>query len=255
MLTSIKTPVDPVYGDYNACKSLQQCSQCKSCILDSSGYFKQLSKEAKEALKSLLDLKTINKKEIIYTENCECKYLYILISGEVKIFKTMANGKQQIHKLAHIPGDLIACEDLFLDRHGSTAESINDVCLGYIKRKDLHKCATKYNEISETLMLTMSRNLNSYIRHIANLSQKSALERVCSYLVFLYNTHIEQDFNHDFITDSLSRIELADMLGITQRTLIRSLNTLKQHNYISINRQGFLIPDIDILEKISSGHH
>ncbi|MDH5485708.1 MAG: Crp/Fnr family transcriptional regulator, partial [Gammaproteobacteria bacterium] len=130
-----------------------------------------------------------------------------------------------------------------------------DACLGYIKRQDLHMCASHYKEISDALMHAMSRNLNSYIRHIANLSQKNAIERVSSYLVFLYNTHPNHEIEHNCINDSLSRVELAEMLGITQRTLIRCLNKLKQDNYITINRHGFSIHDIDTLENISSGNY
>ncbi|MDH5484611.1 MAG: cyclic nucleotide-binding domain-containing protein, partial [Gammaproteobacteria bacterium] len=107
-------------------KKSARCNKCTSCILETSSYFSQLSAQAKHKLQAHIDIKKINKKEILYEENFESKYLYFLISGEVKIYKTMSNGKQQIHKLAHIPGDLVACEDLFSDRHGSTAEAIND---------------------------------------------------------------------------------------------------------------------------------
>ena len=54
--------------------------------------------------------------------------------------------------------------------------------------------------------------------------------------------------------DLLSRIELADMLGVTQRTLIRSIKQLESDNRINIDREGFFILDLPALEKISSGN-
>jgi CRP/FNR family transcriptional regulator len=227
--------------------------RCASCIMDTSYYFSNLSIEAKRDLQPSLSLKRFIKKETLYKEDDTCRNLYILLSGEVKVYKTLANGKQQIHKLVQIPGDLIACEDLFLDTHGSSAEALNDVTVCHLKCEALHSSKGRYKEISDTLMQAMSRNLNSYIRHIANLGQKNALERLASYLVYLYETHHERYLKNGFLKDSLSRVELADMLGITQRTLIRSIKQLELDNRISINRDGFLILDFPSIEKISMG--
>ena len=227
--------------------------RCASCIMDTSSYFNELSVEAKRDLQPSLGLKRFNKKEALYKEGDASSQLYILLSGEVKIYKTLPNGKQQIHKLAQIPGDLIACDDLYLTRHASSAEALNDVTVCYLKSDDLRDSAGRYNEISDTLMRVMSHNLNSYIRHIANLGQKNALERLASYLVYLHETHQDRNLKSSYLHDLLSRIELADMLGITQRTLIRSIKQLETDGYIGASRQGFLILDLGALKAISSG--
>ena len=228
--------------------------RCASCIMDTSPYFKDLSIEAKRDLQPSLSLKRFNKKEALYKEGDSCSHLYILLSGEVKVYKTLANGKHQIHKLVQIPGDLIACDDLYLTKHASSAEALNDVSVCHLKCDDLRVSAGRYSEITDTLMYAMSRNLNSYIRHIANLGQKNALERLASYLVFLQETHYDRKLKDSFLHDLLSRVELADMLGITQRTLIRSIKQLESDGYIGANRQGFLISDLNALERISSGY-
>ena len=228
--------------------------RCASCIMDTSYYFANLSIEAKRDLQLSLHLKRFDKKETLYKEGDPCSHLYILLSGEVKVYKTLANGKQQIHKLAQIPGDLIACEDLFLETHGSSAEALNDVSVCHLRCDDLQMSSIRYKEIADTLMQAMSRNLNSYIRHIANLGQKNALERLASYLVYLNDTHNQRHLNNSYLQDSLSRIELADMLGVTQRTLIRSIKQLEANDFISTKKEGFFILDLHALEKISAGN-
>lgn len=227
--------------------------RCASCIMDTSNLFSNLSIKAKLDLQPSLSIKKFNRKDLLYKEEESCKYLYILISGEVKIYKTLPNGKHQIHKLAQIPGDLIACDDLYLKNHASSAEALNNVSVCYLKLDDLRASVGRYSEILDTLMQAMSCNLNSYIRHIANLGQKNALERLASYLVYLNETHRERKLKDNYLHDLLSRIELADMLGITQRTLIRSIKKLESEGYIDINRQGFLIINLKELERISTG--
>lgn len=221
--------------------------------MDTSHYFSNLSVEAKLDLQPDMALNKFGKKEVLYKEGDACKHLYILLSGEVKVYKTLSNGKQQIHKLVQIPGDLIACDDLYLSEHASSAEALNDVSVCYLKFDDLLDSAGRYKEILDTLMQVMSSNLNFYIRHIANLGQKNALERLASYLVYLHETHHERKLKNSYLHDLLSRAELADMLGITQRTLIRSIRLLESDNYISTSKQGFVILDFNALEKISLG--
>ncbi len=224
--------------------------RCVSCVMDTSSFFSNLSIDAKRGLQTHLQLKSFNKNELLYKEGNTFKHLFILVSGEIKVYKSLASGKQQIHKLAQIPGDIIACEDIFLDAHGSSAQALTDVTVCYLKRSDLQECTTAYREITDTLMFSMSHNLNLYIKHIANLGQKNALERVASYLIFLYETHNKRNLDNSFLQDSLSRIELADMLGITQRTLIRSLKKLESNELIQLTRNGFMIHDIDTLTEI-----
>ena len=164
------------------------------------------------------------------------------------------NGKQQIYKLVQIPGDLIASEDLYMETHGSSAVALSGVTVCHLNCDDLNRSITRYQEISVTLMRAMSRDLNAYIRHIANLGQKNALQRLASYLVYLSDTYKSRHLENGQLINLLSRIELADLLGITQRTLIRSINQLETEGCIENNREGFLILDLSTLLQISLGN-
>lgn len=223
---------------------------CHSCILDASGYFAGLSAPEKRALQQLLTLAVFARRDTLYVESADTDCLYILVSGEVKVYKTLADGRQQIHRLITIPGDLIACEDFFLDTHSSAAEAIAPTTVCYLNKQRLRAILGEHRQIADTLMQFMARNINAYIRHIANLGQKTALERVASYLTFLFATHGERNLRGRILTQSLTRSELADMLGITQRTLIRSLKRLEADGVISLAPTGFIILDMPVLAQI-----
>jgi DNA-binding MarR family transcriptional regulator len=59
--------------------------------------------------------------------------------------------------------------------------------------------------------------------------------------------------NKGCLHEALSRVELADMLGVTQRTLIRSLKKLETERLVNMKRDAFIILDIDTLRQISHG--
>ena len=125
--------------------------RCVTCIMDTSSFFSNLSIDAKRGLQAHLQLKSISKNELLYKEGDACKHLFILVAGEVKVYKSLINGKHQIHKLAQIPGDIIACEDMFMNAHGSSAQALTDVTVCYLKRSELQQCATANREITDTL--------------------------------------------------------------------------------------------------------
>jgi len=242
--------VDNVAGP---CPGKPLDERCVSCVLDTSDYFSSLSLEVKRALQEFLQFRSFDRRALLYREGRPGENLFILLSGEVKVYKSLSNGRQQIHKLAVIPGDLIACEDLYLDRYSSTAEAISATSVCFLPKTQLQKIVSRHQEIPDALMRSMARNLNSYIRHIANLGQKNALERVASYLLFLHETHHERNLHSEELRESLTRTELADMIGVTQRTLIRSLKKLESDKVIALTRDGFVILDQKALDYLSAG--
>lgn len=240
-----------LHGAAGPCRYKPESERCVTCILDSSDYFSGLTIKAKTALQLGMKLKHFERKEMLYSNGIKSSSLYILLTGEIKVYKSLSDGRQQIHKIASIPGDLIACEDLFMDTYSSTAEAISEASVCYMDKAHLQEVGNIHREIPDAMMRAMARHLNLYIRHIANLGNKNALERVASYLVFLFETHRKRNRRLDMLAESLTRVELGDMLGITQRTLIRSLKALEEKKIISLARDGFIIHDMKSLVHIA----
>lgn len=241
----------PVAGP---CRHKPEPERCASCILDSSEYFAGLGLDTKLTLQQHLRFGAFARRETLYAEGAESRNLYLLISGQVKVYKSLSSGRHQIHKLAMIPGDLITCEDMFLDRHSSSAESIDAVTVCYLSKQHMMQAMARHPEISGAMMRTMARNLNSYVRHVSNLGPKSALERLAAYLAFMHETHRGEPTHRSVLTEPLTRHEIADMLGITERTLIRGLKTLERERVIALQRDGFVILDPHALIRLGDGH-
>lgn len=246
-----KEGADAQRGTAGPCPHKPVAERCLTCILDSSDYFSDLTIKSKNALQLGMKSKHFERKEMLYRNGRKSSHLYILLTGEIKLYKSLSDGRQQIHKIASIPGDLIACEDLFLETYSSTAEAINEASVCSLEKSHLQEVSSSHREIPDGMMRAMARHLNLYIRHIANLGNKNALERVASYLVFLYETHCKRNLRLDVLAESLTRVELGDMLGITQRTLIRGLKSLEEQRIISLARDGFIIHDMQLLVRIA----
>lgn len=242
---------EPQSAIVGPCRHKPISERCPSCILDSSDFFADVATSAKLALQQFLKFKSIERGQMLYTQGEAARYLYILISGQIKVYKSLPEGRQPIHRLFTIPGDLMACEDLFLDRHNSTAEAIVATAVCVLDRRGLYNLLHEQQKIHDTLLRAMARNLNAYISHISHLGRKSAIERVASYLVFMADTHVETLRRDKLLAHSLTRVELAEMLGVTPRTLIRSLRSLEAQRVIALARGGFVILDMPALTRIA----
>jgi len=223
------------------CKDRSGSTLCAACIFDHSEYFRELPVAAKQYLQKGIQRKIFSKREMLYNEAERNDYLYIMVSGGVKVYKSTSDGRQQIHKLVSVPGELVACEDLFQEVAGSSAEAIEDTVMCGLHRDFLQEASQRHVEISNVLMHVMVSKLNAYIRHVANLGSKTALQKVSSYLVFRLNSHTQRKVAQGLLSESLTRVELAEMLGITHRTLIRSLKELEAERIVSLVKDGYAI--------------
>ena len=89
------------------CQHKPASERCVTCVLDASDYFSGLGLDAKRALQQVLTYRSFERRETLYAEGAASHHLYILISGKVKVYKSLSNGRQQIHKLGLAPGDLL----------------------------------------------------------------------------------------------------------------------------------------------------
>lgn len=128
--------VDNVAGP---CKHPAADQNCDSCILDCSQQFADFCVEAKRDMQKHMYLKHFRRHECLYNQGEPCDELYVLISGDAKIFRKLRNGDQQIYKVVHTPGEVIGCEDMFFDQHENSAEALEDVSVCCVKRDDLKK--------------------------------------------------------------------------------------------------------------------
>jgi hypothetical protein len=83
----------------------------------------------------------------IYRESSPATYLYKVISGTVRTFKTMRNGRRQI-RVFYLPGDIFGVETG--PEHAFCAEAITDAKVLVIERKAVVALAARDNEATKS---------------------------------------------------------------------------------------------------------
>jgi CRP-like cAMP-binding protein len=155
----------------------------------------------------------------IYGEREPADYLYKVVSGAVRTYKVLADGRRQIGAF-YLPGDVFGLETT--DEHSFSAEAITDVKILVVKRSALVALAKRDNEIARQLWTITGEELRRVQDHILLLI-KTAKERVVGFLLEM----AERVPAGDQVELPMSRQDIADYLGLTIETVSRTLTELE----------------------------
>ena len=162
----------------------------------------------------------------IYRESSPATYLYKVISGTVRTFKTMSNGRRQIRAF-YLPGDIFGVETG--EKHAFSAEAITDAKLVVIERKVVVALAARDNDVARQLWSLTSRELRHTQDHVLLLIQ-SAQERVAGFLLEMANRVPAGNE----IELPMPRQDIADYLGLTIETVSRMMTHLEKGAAIAL---------------------
>jgi len=154
----------------------------------------------------------------IFGENEPADYLYKVVSGSVRTYKILSDGRRQVGGF-YLPGDLFGLE--FADEHTLSAEAISDTKVLVVKRSALTALAGHDASIAQQLFNLTGRELCRVQDRIL-LLVKSAQERVASFLL-----EMAERVSGNSIELPMSRQDIADYLGLTIETVSRTLTSLE----------------------------
>jgi CRP/FNR family transcriptional regulator, nitrogen fixation regulation protein len=162
----------------------------------------------------------------IYGENEPADYIYKVISGAVRTYKVLSDGRRQIGSF-YLPGDIFGVE--CGETHTFSAEAITACKVRIIKRAGLVSVAARDGDVARKLWDMTARELQRAQDHVM-LLVKTAQERVAGFLLEMAGRHV----SGDEIELPMSRQDIADYLGLTIETVSRTLTQLEKEQAIAV---------------------
>jgi CRP/FNR family transcriptional regulator, nitrogen fixation regulation protein len=162
----------------------------------------------------------------IFGENEPADYVYRVVSGSVRTYKILSDGRRQVGGF-YLPGDIFGLE--FADEHSFSAEAISDAKVVVVKRSALTALAGRDAVIGRDLFALTGRELRRTQERVL-LLVKSARERVASFLLEMS----ERACAGNVVELPMSRQDIADYLGLTIETVSRTLTGLESAAAIEV---------------------
>ena len=163
----------------------------------------------------------------IYGEGEPADYLYKVVSGTVRTYKVLADGRRQVGGF-YLPGEIFGLETG--DEHSFSAEAITQCEVLVIRRSALVALADTDHDVARQLWTLTGNELRRVQEHILLLI-KSAQERVAAFLL-----EMEQRVcAGNAVELPMSRQDIADYLGLTIETVSRTLTNMENASTIELS--------------------
>jgi CRP-like cAMP-binding protein len=208
---------------------------------------------AHEELKNLSvdkKIKQLKKRDILFTEGNEATYLYFLSKGKIKTYKEHEYGKELITQL-YKEGEFIGYIALLEEKsYNETAEAIEDSEIILIPKEDFYTLINANVGVMKTFIKMLSDNIIEKENQLVNIAYSSVRKRTANALTNLYDKYRNSNIN--VFNISISRDDLANIVGTATESLIRTLSDFKEEKLIEIKGSSITILDIDKLRKLKA---
>lgn len=195
-------------------------------------------------------IKLYKKKENIYNEGNNPIYLYFLAKGKIKTFKSHEYGKELITTL-YKEGEFFGYTALLEEKaYSETAEALEDseVCL--IPKEDFYSLMYNNAGVMKIFVKMLSDNIIEKENQLVNLAYSSVRKRVAEALLLLQNRY--NNPNDKNFSISISREDLANIVGTATESLIRTLSDFKEEKLLEIKGSNITIVNAEKLKKLKA---
>ncbi len=171
---------------------------------------------------------------VLMEEGEPASYVYNVNAGSIRLFKSLADGRRQIIGFAG-PGHFLGLAAA--DHYVVSAETMEPVKLCRFTRATLRAACAQYPALERRLLdVTLAELDHSHDRMLL-LGRKTAMERIASFLLLWAKRQANAPASTlpcPKLMLPLSRMDLADYLGLTIETVSRCLSQLKRDGLIAI---------------------
>jgi CRP-like cAMP-binding protein len=223
---------------------------CDKCAIETNAIFRNLTRDEMEKINFEKDFRHYRRGDVLYQEGNRINGFYCINKGIIKVFKTGFDGKEQIIRFAK-KGEIIAYRSVISNEPAcTTAEVIEEAHVCFIPSEILISFIKGNPVFSFELMKLTCHELEEANSYITDIAQKTVRERLAEVLL-----HLIKDFGLDDNNNlkiSLTREELANIVGTATESVIRLLSEFKSDRLIELHGRKIMIINKKGLEKISN---
>jgi CRP-like cAMP-binding protein len=209
---------------------------------------------SKEELKRVSDTKitkTIKKGESIFEEGEKLNGVFCVRDGVSKLSKLSANGKDQIVKLAS-KGEVMGQRSVIAEESSNlSAIAVSDMEVCFIPKESIVDTLHKNPNFTVEVLRHMAHDLREADDVIVNMSQKTVKQRIAE--AFLY---LRDNFGQDaegYLSVTLSREDIANVVGTATESCIRIISEFKKKGYVKTSGKKIGVANEKKLRELVDG--
>lgn len=217
--------------------------------------FAGISADARDWVLPLMTQRYYQRGDSIFIEGDPCEYLYLVLGGAVKVYKTLESGRELIMNIMG-PGEAVG-EVALIDgiELPASAAAQADTSLILLGSANYLQYLQKFPEAPRMVIRDLASRLRSMYRRMEQLGDGGVEIRIAHVLLtFLENMSAAEPLKKSpegvLIPLHLSRQDIASMVGARIETVIRVMSRWHKADLVHSVAEGCLIPDPEKLKQI-----
>ncbi len=186
--------------------------------------------------------------EIVFNESDPCSGLYVVASGQVRIFKTSASGREQVLSIDG-PGSSVAELPVFDGgNYPASVAAVEDATLLFVSKQDFQELCLTHPQVALKVLRVVGARLRRLVGIIEELSFTTVRHRLGAFLLRLANREGMRTKGGVEITLPENNQEIASQIGTVRELVSRNLSRLQSEGLVEIQGRRIVIHDVKALE-------
>ena len=186
--------------------------------------------------------------EVIFDEGAACAGMYVVESGNVRIYKSSPGGREQVLSIDG-PGSSIAELPVFDGgNYPASATAVDDVTLVFVSKQDFQALCLAHPQVALKVLRVVGSRLRRLVGIIEELSFTTVRHRLAAFLLRLARSEGKQTPAGWEVMLPMSNQELASQIGTVRELVSRNLSRLQAEKLIKIEGRNVTICNTKALE-------
>jgi CRP-like cAMP-binding protein len=226
--------------------------ECALCRARESCFFSELKDAAFEEFRRTRISNVYKKRQVVFYEGHMPHGVFLVCSGSFKVYKSDGKGHQLTTRIAH-RGDILGYRALLgREAYSATAEAMEDSCLAYIDEARFKEFVARHQVLALRMLTKLAQDVRLAEDKARDMAMKSSRERLAELLVMLKATYGVAGKDGTTLTMPFTRLDLAELAGLAQETVIRLLGEMVEKGVLSIKGRTLTIHDDKALDRQAS---
>jgi len=223
-----------------------------SSALKRAQLFAGLTEPEMQSLSARAVRKLYDDGELVFSEGEPCEGFYVVLAGKIRIFKTSANGREQVLAIEG-PGSSVAELPVFDGgRYPASVAAIEPSEMIFISRKDFQAFCLEHPQVALKVLAVVGSRLRRLVGIIEELSFTTVRQRLVAHLLRLADDIGQKTDRGIEIMLPGSHQDLAHQIGTVRELVSRNLSRLQAEGLLELDARHIVIRDPKGLREIQS---
>jgi len=217
--------------------------------LEQTQLFSDLTAEERASVTGHIAIREFQKGQVILFEEDSNKYMYSVLSGEVKVFYTTEEGKESIvafHGVGESFGEVSLIDQQTIP---ATVVALEKSLVLIIGRDDFFEILRTQPKVMYKLLLLLTGRLRLAWNQVRMLHFKDASYRILTSIRDLSVERGEPAPEGILLKLRLTHQNIADMTGLTRETVTRVIDKWKKKGLLSIDENRHMLVSHKVFEE------